>query len=262
MLGDIISGIGSAVGGYISGQASERNAERNIAMQREFAQNGLRWKVEDAKAAGVHPLAALGASTHSFAPVSVGSSGLGNALASMGQGVGRAVNATSTSSERVSAFTTEAAKLQLDNMSLQNQMLRSKLALVNQSGGNPPFPSSDSDTTGPQPAIPEEKKDKDRPRLRIGGQPWHTDPQTSNAEEFETRYGDDGPASWVAGLAVGSQDLVRNYGSPDTWPKSIWWQAWDHLSSDAKREWGNLERFVRGVKSASHTWMVNNADRR
>lgn len=34
-----------------------RNAD---AIQREFAQQGIRWKVEDAKAAGLHPLYALG----------------------------------------------------------------------------------------------------------------------------------------------------------------------------------------------------------
>lgn len=40
------------------------NAQNN-ATQREFAQNGIQWKVEDAKKAGIHPLYALGASTAS-----------------------------------------------------------------------------------------------------------------------------------------------------------------------------------------------------
>lgn len=45
----------------------------NMQMQRDFAQHGVRWKVADAKAAGLHPLAALGANVSSPSPVSVGS---------------------------------------------------------------------------------------------------------------------------------------------------------------------------------------------
>lgn len=45
--------------------------EQDIALQREFAQNGIRWRVDDAKAAGLHPLAALGASGSSYSPTSV-----------------------------------------------------------------------------------------------------------------------------------------------------------------------------------------------
>lgn len=43
--------------------------QEDIALQREFAQNGIRWRVDDAKAAGLHPLAALGASSASYSPV-------------------------------------------------------------------------------------------------------------------------------------------------------------------------------------------------
>lgn len=40
----------------------------NEALQREFAQMGIRWKVDDAKAAGLHPLYALGGSGAAYAP--------------------------------------------------------------------------------------------------------------------------------------------------------------------------------------------------
>ena len=43
--------------------------DRNEALQREFAQNGIRWRAADARAAGLHPLAALGSSGAS-APLS------------------------------------------------------------------------------------------------------------------------------------------------------------------------------------------------
>lgn len=42
--------------------------EANLAAQKEFAQHGIRWKVEDAKAAGLHPLFGAGLTGASFSP--------------------------------------------------------------------------------------------------------------------------------------------------------------------------------------------------
>jgi len=80
-------------------------AAQNAALQREFAQNGIRWKVEDAKAAGIHPLAALGANTISYTPQAVGDLGgggsrWGGVIRNMGQDISRAMDATRTSEER------------------------------------------------------------------------------------------------------------------------------------------------------------------
>lgn len=47
--------------------------KRQEDFQREFAQMGVRWRVADAKAAGLHPLAALGTSGASATPVPVSS---------------------------------------------------------------------------------------------------------------------------------------------------------------------------------------------
>jgi len=41
---------------------------QNIQLQKDFAQHGIRWRVEDAKAAGIHPLAAVGAAGASYSP--------------------------------------------------------------------------------------------------------------------------------------------------------------------------------------------------
>lgn len=67
---------------------SEWQQAMNERLQREFAQHGVRWRVEDAKAAGLHPLYALGANTPTFSPT-VTAFQPENALASMGQAVGR-----------------------------------------------------------------------------------------------------------------------------------------------------------------------------
>lgn len=154
MLGSLISAGASLLGGLM-GKSSADDAreaqmamnERNIALQKEFAQNGIQWKVQDAKAAGLHPIYALGGSTASFTPVSANFSAdtsIPNAMAAAGQDIGRAVNATRSASDRVDAFSKTAQALQLENMSLQNDNLRSeiasKAARLNQQI-NPPMPS-------------------------------------------------------------------------------------------------------------------------
>ena len=48
------------------------NSRADRDMQRQFAKHGIRWKVQDAKAAGIHPLAALGVSPSQAAPTAVG----------------------------------------------------------------------------------------------------------------------------------------------------------------------------------------------
>lgn len=85
--------------------------DRNEALQREFAQSGVRWKVEDAKSAGLHPLYAMGASTAQFAPSSSSlnlsspspvrrEDWAGPALRNMGQDLSRAIAAQETAEER------------------------------------------------------------------------------------------------------------------------------------------------------------------
>lgn len=155
MLGNLISAGASLLGGLFGSNSADKAREsqeamnaQNIALQREFAQNGIQWKVEDAKKAGIHPIYALGGSTSSFTPVSANfatDTSMPNAIAAAGQDIGRAVNATRTSSQRVDAFSKTAQALQLENMSLQNDNLRSEIAsksarLVQQQ--NPPMPSA------------------------------------------------------------------------------------------------------------------------
>ena len=49
--GTLLSGLGSL--GGLFGRSKQKNAEmRNYAFQKEFAQNQVRWRTEDAKKAG------------------------------------------------------------------------------------------------------------------------------------------------------------------------------------------------------------------
>lgn len=141
MLGNIIGGLigagASLLGGSNAQKSQERIARENIALQKEFAQTGIQWKVADAKAAGVHPLAALGATTHSFSPISVGSPE-GAGISSAGQFLGRAIAATDTAGGRT---TSVLEGLALERAGLENELLRSQIARVNQQVG-PPMPSA------------------------------------------------------------------------------------------------------------------------
>lgn len=115
---------------------SSSNASKNIKYQRQFAQHGIRWKVADAKAAGLHPLAALGAQTTSFQPVSVGSD-----FGSAGQDISRAIQANQTKEQRVDGTTKQMQHLQLQRASLENTLLASQIAKMNQAGQPPAAPS-------------------------------------------------------------------------------------------------------------------------
>lgn len=76
-------------------------------LQKEFAQHGVRWRVEDAKAAGLHPLHALGAQVPSYSP----SFTSGPDMSHMGQSIGGALAGVQTKSERAQSQLEKAALL-------------------------------------------------------------------------------------------------------------------------------------------------------
>lgn len=99
LLGGAIAGSGSKEAQKIANEFNVWQLMKNEELQREFAQHGVRWRVEDAKAAGLHPLYALGAQTSGFSPVTVmapedrSAEFKGRAVAEAGQSLGRAVAA-------------------------------------------------------------------------------------------------------------------------------------------------------------------------
>lgn len=205
-LGPLISAGASLAGGLINKKSAESAnaaqqaiAAKNFEMQEQFAKKGIRWKVNDARKAGIHPLYALGAQTTSFSPVSVGSSvdtSFGSAVASMGQDLSRAINATRTAPERLDAYAKTVQDLSLTKMGLENELLASQVAKLKASI-NPPMPD----------IIPEGKSDE-RPPILVDGDKWNTNPRTSNAEDIEKRYGDDVFSPGF--LVTGWSDLKHN----------------------------------------------------
>ena len=137
LFGDVADAVGSLAGGVLglvgNSQKNAANAamsEQNYQAQKEFAQNGIRWKVADAKAAGLHPLAALGAMTNSYQPAqTMFESPDYSFLGDMGQGIGRAVDAKRTQKERdrQQDFQDTVNSLRLDSLRLQNEYTQAQI---------------------------------------------------------------------------------------------------------------------------------------
>jgi len=155
LAGPIIGAATSLFGGSKNRSATSAANASNAALQREFAQNGIRWKVEDAKAAGIHPMYALGASgasaSASYQPVSSGDS-----WAAAGNNIQRGIAARQTQSERLND---ELLQTQIDGQKLDNEIRATELAsrrrLMSSSQLPPPTPSLDTVSGRDDSIIPE-----------------------------------------------------------------------------------------------------------
>lgn len=95
----------------------------------DFAQNALQWRVADARKAGLHPLAALGAQVNSPSSVSVGTE---NSLGHLGQGIKSALD--SISNKKLNELQLEEAQENVKQKKLQNEITAAQLAVVRQPG--------------------------------------------------------------------------------------------------------------------------------
>lgn len=140
--GDILKGAGDiltgGLGKLLDVGVGYENRDKSYEMQERFAKSGIRWKVADAKAAGLHPLAALGATGASASPVTVGSD-----FGSMGQDIHRAMQATRTAEERkeTNAVNAQLSSLAIERGRLENEWLRSRIARENSAQIGPAMPS-------------------------------------------------------------------------------------------------------------------------
>lgn len=219
---DVLASLGGKVADRLLGVQDRRQSQdfamqqqaANLAAQREFAQMGIRWKVDDAKAAGIHPLYALGAQTHSFSPIAVSSGdNPATSFGSMGQDISRAVNAGRTADERQSAVSETLQKLSVERASLENDILRQKLR-SNIAAAQPAIPS----------VVPEANNFEERPQL-MAGEKWPTNPHWVNAEDVEKRYGD--LVQELYGAGVLAADTWHNWNN--------WSRARDTRANDDRR---------------------------
>lgn len=174
----ILGAIGGIAGSLLGGLFGKKQADDQAELQREFAQNGIRWKVEDAKKAGIHPLYALGAQTTAYSPISVGSPD----FATGGQNLGSAIQAMTTPKEKMDGFAKTVQGLTLEKMGLENEVLRSQLRMVNQPARGPGMPGGASLIDG---------QGNSAPSVNIGGFKFKVGSETA-AQDAENQYGEIG----------------------------------------------------------------------
>lgn len=154
----LLAGIGSIIGGIggLFGSSNSRKGQREDARnQMELNKNQIQWRVADAKAAGIHPLYALGPTGMSYSPVSQhpGDYG-GSSFAQAGQDISRAIAANRGERERRemarqgaihAAIDRERQNTlfgqQVERNALENDLLRSQISRLQMSAQlGPPSP--------------------------------------------------------------------------------------------------------------------------
>lgn len=204
---DILSSIGGIAGSLITNAFNRSNAKKQAALQKEFAQSGVQWRVEDAKKAGIHPLAALGFQGTSYSPQTVGSSDFAPHLASLGNSIYKTADPD----------TRRSIDLSLEKAGLENDLLRAQIGAIRAT--RTPSPGINTAARGPRgmqdPPAPEHSG------LRGGNRHY---PLNSDAQKFEDRYGD--IVQEIAGARNFFNDWsYTNYGMP----------FWDHLHLESMR---------------------------
>lgn len=222
--------------------------------QKEFAQMGVRWKMDDARAAGIHPVAALGGSGASYSPTIVmpashpvpsagrmspgsgGGSAVGDAIRAMGQNTIRAEMATKTESER------RLEELAIRNAELRNSSLELELAARAKAllqPANPPAPDAVgvSVPAGSVRVVPDQVTSSRRgePAVTAGSHPLETEynmgggarislPSKSAAESLEVM----GPLAAPAAMTIsGLRRFIHGPEKPAVpLPKGMRWE-WD-----------------------------------
>lgn len=243
MIGELISAGANLLGGWLSGNRQDAAAEKQAALQREFAQNGIQWKVNDANKAGINPYYALGASTASYSPVSIGDGGIGKGLSDASQDIGRAVTATSTAREREDSFTVASKALALKKGALENDLLAAQVAKLKGQIG-PPMPALNGRTVLPgqgvtvdgDPIKPDDIKQQpsDAPSkasTRPFGYKLNSNPYFSDGQTFEDRYGD----SEIANMAK----FVVNQAADHYW---TYWPSWGQIYNFGRSAWRGGDR--------------------
>lgn len=117
----LASTAGNLLGGVISAHTAAQASQEEYERQKEFAQNSIQWRKDDAVKAGFHPLYALGAQGASYTPqTAMGDDyGLGAASDALGKGISAMVDRKDLKEQQV--FNKEIRSEQLKGLQLDNQ---------------------------------------------------------------------------------------------------------------------------------------------
>lgn len=234
MIGPLIGAAASVASGLLNQKSqkeankqAEQQALRQEALQKEFAQSGIQWKVQDAEKAGVHPLFALGANTTSYQPTNVGGGAADfSFIGEAGQNIGRAIDATR--STPASALALQATKTQIEGLQLDNELKRTQLASAVRTsavGAHPglPGPFTRSAIEGQAssgqvddtllPLMHSAREPQYTTNMRAFGKDYQPNPRFSDAQSYEDRYGE--MSDYIAGPAIALADYMHNIYYPN-----------------------------------------------
>lgn len=148
-----VSGLSNIASGFLGSSENaksrgmqERLSSENMWWQQHMANHGIEMRVDDAKRAGIHPLAALGSPLIQPSPVQAsfgGNNAWASAASNFGQDVSRSMMATRTQTERDATYMNSVRELQAEGLVLDNEMKRSQIARFN-SMPNPAFPGNNN----------------------------------------------------------------------------------------------------------------------
>lgn len=198
---------GGLLGGLSSAHESRKNraeARRQFNVQDDYNKNLTQYRVADALKAGIHPLAALGQSANYSPTIHAGdNSGAGDIMS----------NAISRAGDNLSRIFTEqdveSRELDLESKRLQNQLIKQKIAEVQQPGFISPSGGNNTKTPSIQDLfVPFRTKDgKIVYRLNQDAVP---DTDVTNVSTWQTIGDDPGAiASWF-------RDVIMPRNAP-TW---------------------------------------------
>lgn len=126
--GSAFASFGNLLSAPVNAALSDMANQKNHQMQKEFAQNSIQWKVEDAKKAGIHPAIALGAQGYSASPSYVApdvSSGFNGAFKHFGTALDSFIEDKS-----------EERKLSLESQRLSNEAQKLEIEKMKNGGNN------------------------------------------------------------------------------------------------------------------------------
>lgn len=182
---DIASGVAGLFGGKKGGGVGADFYWHQLELQKQLAQNGIQWRVDDAKRAGIHPLFALGAQPMSISPVSAFNDSRDSSVdhfAAAGQDLSRALKATATDNDLLQ---NKMNLLSVERGELENELLRSQIAREKAALG-PPVPASPAGLGGDFPPeaygqlkiVPPSAHIEDKPQERVTSSPErpHSEP--------------------------------------------------------------------------------------
>lgn len=148
--------VGSLAGALINKRSNDKQhqyqthvEQRNIARDYDFAKNQLQWRAEDARKAGIHPLAAMGGQTYTPSANIAGGGGMadvGGNLAQMGQDIGRAIKAGQDK------YTRQVQEITLENLKTDSAMKKLQLQQAMKSANQqiaPAVPNPVKEQTNP-----------------------------------------------------------------------------------------------------------------